>query len=135
MKKEREKVFFNILKFAIFCNLIFEKKNKKVKHTKKEKKQMEFRRALEEPLTLRLLIIIIVISALSLRCMIGLGSYSGEGKPPMYGDFEAQRHWMEITTALPPRKWYVQSPENDLMYWGLDYPPLTAYFSYAWGKL
>ena len=31
----------------------------------------------------------------------------GAGKPPMYGDYEAQRHWMEITYNLPLREWYV----------------------------
>ena len=30
-----------------------------------------------------------------------LHGHSGEGKPPMYGDFEAQRHWMEITVRRP----------------------------------
>jgi len=36
---------------------------------------------------------------------------------------------MEITTSLPLREWYVHAPGkgNDMMYWGLDYPPLTAY--------
>ena len=24
----------------------------------------------------------------------------------MYGDYEAQRHWMEITYNLPLREWY-----------------------------
>lgn len=43
----------------------------------------------------------------------------------MYGDFEAQRHWMELTTALPMRDWYRNTSSNDLLYWGLDYPPLT----------
>ncbi|KAE9417530.1 hypothetical protein Angca_006828, partial [Angiostrongylus cantonensis] len=57
----------------------------------------------------------------------------GESKPPMFGDFEAQRHWMEITYNLPPREWYVNSTNNDLSYWGLDYPPLTAYHSYLMG--
>ncbi|VDM59498.1 unnamed protein product [Angiostrongylus costaricensis] len=51
----------------------------------------------------------------------------------MFGDFEAQRHWMEITYNLPPREWYVNSINNDLSYWGLDYPPLTAYHSYLMG--
>ena len=55
------------------------------------------------------------------------------GTPPMYGDYEAQRHWMEVTTALPRGDWYRQTAENDLLYWGLDYPPLTAYVSYACG--
>lgn len=62
-------------------------------------------------------------------------SYSGQGTPPMFGDFEAQRHWLEITTALPPTQWYENSTANDLLYWGLDYPPLTAYHSWALGKL
>ena len=31
---------------------------------------------------------------------------AGAGKPPMFGDYEAQRHWMEITYNLPIREWY-----------------------------
>ncbi|CAE7200152.1 gny [Symbiodinium natans] len=53
----------------------------------------------------------------------------------MFGDYEAQRHWMEITTALPILDWYEQTEENDLQYWGLDYPPLTAFHSWLLGKL
>ncbi|KAK7056856.1 Glucosyltransferase-like protein [Paramarasmius palmivorus] len=49
----------------------------------------------------------------------------------MYGDYEAQRHWMELTIHLPIRKWYTY----DLQYWGLDYPPLTAYVSWLCGKV
>jgi alpha-1,3-glucosyltransferase len=30
---------------------------------------------------------------------------SGAGKPPMFGDYEAQRHWMEITFNLPIEEW------------------------------
>lgn len=51
--------------------------------------------------------------------------------PPMYGDFEAQRHWMEIATHLPISQWYFY----DLEYWGLDYPPLTAYHSWLLGNM
>ena len=51
--------------------------------------------------------------------------------PPMHGDYEAQRHWMEITTQLPVSEWYFY----DLQYWGLDYPPLTAYHSWLLGKM
>jgi len=47
----------------------------------------------------------------------------------MFGDYEAQRHWMEITLHLPMRQWYFY----DLPYWGLDYPPLTAYVSWVCG--
>ena len=49
----------------------------------------------------------------------------------MFGDFEAQRHWMELTIHLPPREWYTY----DLPYWGLDYPPLTAYASWLCGLM
>ena len=30
-----------------------------------------------------------------------MGPYSGQGKGPLHGDFEAQRHWMELTNHLP----------------------------------
>ena len=61
----------------------------------------------------------------------------------MFGDMEAQRHWMEITMNLPFEDWYFKfifiinryknTPDNDLLYWGLDYPPLTAYHEKAMG--
>lgn len=51
--------------------------------------------------------------------------------PPMYGDLEAQRHWMEITTTIPMSDWYW----HDIEWWGLDYPPLTAYHSWLCGKM
>ena len=60
---------------------------------------------------------------------------TGQNAPPMYGDYEAQRHWMEITVNLPVSQWYQNSSQNDLLYWGLDYPPLTAYHSYLLGKM
>eukprot|EP00954_Amorphochlora_amoebiformis_P007705 598177-Amorphochlora_amoeboformis.AAC.2 len=90
----------------------------------------------------------------------GAHPHSGMGKPPMFGDYEAQRHWMEVTVNLPvqvlylPEKegmgeekgreeeegsdakdWYRNTTENDLQYWGLDYPPLTAYVSWGFGKM
>ncbi|XP_004537909.1 probable dolichyl pyrophosphate Man9GlcNAc2 alpha-1,3-glucosyltransferase [Ceratitis capitata] len=74
-------------------------------------------------------------AALALRTIVSLYSYSGAGKPPMYGDYEAQRHWQEITTNLPPKDWYRNTSDNDLLYWGLDYPPLTAYHSYLLGSI
>ena len=55
----------------------------------------------------------------------------GRGAPPMYGDFEAQRHWMEVTLHLPLKKWY----SYESQWWGLDYPPLTAYASLLFAKL
>ncbi|XP_071799206.1 dolichyl pyrophosphate Man9GlcNAc2 alpha-1,3-glucosyltransferase-like [Asterias amurensis] len=71
--------------------------------------------------------------AVAVRWAVSLNQYSGANKPPMYGDYEAQRHWMEITTNLPAKEWYRNSTTNDLQYWGLDYPPLTAYHSWLCG--
>ncbi|XP_029404146.2 probable dolichyl pyrophosphate Man9GlcNAc2 alpha-1,3-glucosyltransferase [Bactrocera dorsalis] len=76
-----------------------------------------------------------ISAAIAVRAIVSLNSYSGQGKPPMYGDYEAQRHWQEITTNLEPKYWYRNTSENDLLYWGLDYPPLTAYHSYLLGNV
>ncbi|KAI0768999.1 ALG6, ALG8 glycosyltransferase family-domain-containing protein [Trametes elegans] len=73
----------------------------------------------------------LVLASVWVKWAVGLGSYSGQGTPPMYGDYEAQRHWMELTIHLPIRQWYTY----DLQYWGLDYPPLTAYVSWLCGVL
>ena len=97
----------------------------------------------------------IIAFSLLVRYLVSLGEYSGMSfflpfstshvfrlslffcvcffllgfeKPPMHGDFEAQRHWMEITVNLPMEKWYFNGTSNDLMYWGLDYPPFTFFF-------
>ncbi|KAK6913498.1 Glycosyl transferase, ALG6/ALG8 [Dillenia turbinata] len=75
----------------------------------------------------------ISLFAVLVRIAVSLHPYSGAGSPPKYGDFEAQRHWMEITTNLPVKDWYINSTVNDLKYWGLDYPPLTAYQSFIHG--
>lgn len=71
--------------------------------------------------------------ALLVRVAVSLHPYSGAGNPPKFGDYEAQRHWMEITINLPIKEWYRNSSNNDLRYWGLDYPPLTAYQSFIHG--
>ena len=91
----------------------------------------------------------VLLAATWIKWAIGLGSYSGmtlnlfleahitnllslgRNTPPMFGDYEAQRHWMEITIHLPFQQWYTY----DLQYWGLDYPPLTAYISWLCGKV
>ena len=74
---------------------------------------------------------ICICASMMLRWMVSMGPYSGKGKPPNFGDYEAQRHWMEITTNLPLSKWYF----FDVSYWGLDYPPLSAYHMLWCGKL
>ncbi|VDK70201.1 unnamed protein product [Litomosoides sigmodontis] len=76
----------------------------------------------------------LIFFTITVQIALSLGSYSGYATPPMYGDYEAQRHWMEITYHLPISQWYVNSSDNDLNYWGLDYPPLTAYHSWLLGK-
>jgi alpha-1,3-glucosyltransferase len=73
--------------------------------------------------------------AILIRWLVAQFPHSGYQKPPMYGDYEAQRHWMEITTNLPVKDWYKNTTDNDLLYWGLDYPPLTAYHMFILGKL
>lgn len=30
---------------------------------------------------------------------------TGEGDAPKFGDYEAQRHWMEVTVNLPIKDW------------------------------
>ncbi|CAF0791522.1 unnamed protein product [Rotaria sp. Silwood1] len=80
-----------------------------------------------------LLFLGLLSSAIAMRWIIALYPYSGYNKPPMFGDFEAQRHWMELTVNLPINEWYQNSSLNNLTYWGLDYPLLTAYHSYICG--
>lgn len=80
-------------------------------------------------------IVLILSCAILLRCCVTFHPHSGEGKPPMYGDYEAQRHWQEITLNLPVNEWYINTTDNDLQYWGLDYPPLTAYHSLLLGYI
>ncbi|KAM4022826.1 dolichyl pyrophosphate Man9GlcNAc2 alpha-1,3-glucosyltransferase isoform 1-T1 [Anomaloglossus baeobatrachus] len=76
-----------------------------------------------------------VLLAVTVRWAVSLYPYSGARKPPMYGDYEAQRHWQEVTLNLPVKQWYFNSSDNDLLYWGLDYPPLTAYHSLLCGYI
>ncbi len=137
----------------------------------------------------RAIIPFVLATAVLLRLCIGLHSYSGRcalpagapppavhmqtgltehgstqalTHPPRFGDYEAQRHWMEITLNLPVKGWcapgaaclasllcagspvihgdlaplcrYTNSTDNDLDYWGLDYPPLSAYQVRASGE-
>lgn len=42
---------------------------------------------------------------------------------------------MELTVNIPVDEWYRDTVNNDLDYWGLDYPPLTAYLSALHGHL
>uniref|UniRef100_A0A8R1EKL0 Alpha-1,3-glucosyltransferase n=1 Tax=Caenorhabditis japonica TaxID=281687 RepID=A0A8R1EKL0_CAEJA len=84
-----------------------------------------------KPLTFSVILSILLCFQLA----ISVNPHSGQSQPPMFGDYEAQRHWMEITHNLPVSKWYVNGTDNDLLYWGLDYPPLTAYHHLLLGEM
>ncbi|PHH62387.1 hypothetical protein CDD81_7183 [Ophiocordyceps australis] len=45
----------------------------------------------------------------------GLWGYSGFQRPPMYGDYEAQRNWMEVTTQLPASMCYIMGKMGALI--------------------
>ena len=47
-----------------------------------------------------------LVGAVLLRITLGYHPHSGSATPPLFGDYEAQRHWMEITYNLPIRQWY-----------------------------
>ena len=80
--------------------------------------------------------VLIFLLPILLRSLLIPFPHSGEGnhhgsKTAYGGDYEAQRHWMEITLHLPLFRWY----KYDVSYWGLDYPPLIAYGSYLMGYM
>ncbi|XP_059477309.1 probable dolichyl pyrophosphate Man9GlcNAc2 alpha-1,3-glucosyltransferase isoform X1 [Neocloeon triangulifer] len=79
--------------------------------------------------------LLMVVVGLVVRWTVAVGPHSGQNRPPLFGDYEAQRHWQEVTVNLPLTQWYTNSSANDLEYWGLDYPPLTAYHSWALGRV
>ncbi|KAF8821420.1 ALG6, ALG8 glycosyltransferase family protein [Cardiosporidium cionae] len=83
-----------------------------------------------------ILLVLVLLFLIFLRVTVGLGSYSGEGERETgFGDYEAQRHWMELTLHTPLQKWYGSTPEFPSSWWPLDYPPLSAYHAYIFGKL
>jgi hypothetical protein len=81
------------------------------------------------------LLTLCILNAVIIRSCLGVNPHSGAGNPPMFGDFEAQRHWLEVATNLPLGEWYINTTRNNLQYWGLDYPPLTAYHSWLMGRV
>jgi alpha-1,3-glucosyltransferase len=91
---------------------------------------------MESPILSTSLAVAAVSAVALLRVLVGYQPHSGQdnyhGSHGAYGgDFECQRHWMELTWHLPISQWYWY----DLEYWGLDYPPLTAYVSWLCGAL
>ena len=51
--------------------------------------------------------LLVIIFGLLLRAMTSVHPHSGQGVPPMFGDYEAQRHWQEITVNLPIQAEYI----------------------------
>jgi alpha-1,3-glucosyltransferase len=49
---------------------------------------------------------IVLLLGVLYRISTGIGHYSGQNNGPDFGDYEAQRHWLEITTNIPPKDWY-----------------------------
>ncbi|PWZ45790.1 putative dolichyl pyrophosphate Man9GlcNAc2 alpha-1,3-glucosyltransferase [Zea mays] len=80
-------------------------------------------------------VVLISLAALRIRVLVSVGPYSGQGAAPKFGDYDAQRHWMELTLHLTPADWYRNTSDNDLAYWGLDYSPLSAYQSLLHGRI
>ena len=62
----------------------------------------------------------------------GLYGYSGMGVGPRFGDFEAQRHWMEIALHRNVSQWY---DDDGGGWWSLDYPPLSGWWAWGLGKV
>ena len=58
--------------------------------------------------------ILAIVGALCIRAMMSIHPHSGQSTPPMYGDYEAQRHWQEITVNLPISEWYFDTKDNNL---------------------
>lgn len=114
---------------------VVEEDDPKLSEAKKEiSKEFQNRQEItDEVFPIRHANIFIVFVAIIFRLLVSLHSYSGAGIAPLFGDFEAQRHWMEITVNVPLKDWYRNTGANDLKYWGLDYPPLSAYWAYITG--
>lgn len=74
---------------------------------------------------------IIIILAILLRVLVGLGAYSGAADYPNYGDFEAHRNWMSITVNRHIHSWYEEY--DAIPWWRIDYPPVAAYLSFFFG--
>merc|ERR1712226_89646 len=71
----------------------------------------------------------VIFCYMLIACFLSCSPHSGYQKPPMLGDYEAQRHWMELAVNVPISSIYTNGASNNLSYWGVDYPPLTVYHS------
>ncbi|OXB66643.1 hypothetical protein ASZ78_013902, partial [Callipepla squamata] len=84
------------------------------------------------------LLAITVLLALIVRWTVSLSSYSGNScsryvKQPLEGELQSLWEELENARACPLAvriDEYFNTSDNNLLYWGLDYPPLTAYHSF-----
>ena len=134
--------FFQLLKKYLDENLLNNQIKKKLEKMQEASTNIIFPknniyRKLENSSLSQLILITICIHLFSIliKIFVGRFGYSGEKSPPKYGDFEAQRHWMELTIYLPVSEWYTNSRYNRMDYWPMDYPPITGYHSYILGKI
>ncbi|CAB4069936.1 ACTR2 [Lepeophtheirus salmonis] len=119
---------------AILANIMKDRDNFWIEKSEYEEKGESVINKLAYKIELRMNHLILGLFGLLLRASVSVWPHSGKGSPPMYGDYEAQRHWQEVTLNLPISSWYAPGVKgNELNYWGLDYPPLTAYHSYLNG--
>ena len=134
-------IFFDLLKKNLDENLSLNKNNtaKTEINNKINSKQISknIYSKLENSSIIQLILITLGIHFFSIliKILVGRFGYSGERTPPKLGDFEAQRHWMELTIYLPVKDWYTNSRLNRADHWPLDYPPLSGYQSYLMGKI
>ena len=61
--------------------------------------------------------ILLMLFGLVVRYGVSLWPHSGQSRPPMFGDYEAQRHWQEITVNLPIKVKEEKYKKNHL-HWG-----------------
>ena len=53
----------------------------------------------------------------------------------MDGDYHTLAYLRLVITFMRLKDRYRNGTHNDLLYWGLDYPPLTAFHEYVMGKI
>ena len=132
--------FFQLLKNYLDENLAnslnkTQNENNEKKDLINKKKDIYFKLENSSLCQFILLTMCIHLFSILIKIFVGRFGYSGENSPPKYGDFEAQRHWMELTIFLPVSEWYTNSRLNRNDYWPMDYPPVTGYHSYILGKI
>ena len=134
-------IFFQSLKNYLDANLSLNKSNTEKTEIKNKNNIKQISKniilKLENSSLSQLILITLGIHFFSIliKIFVGKFGYSGEKSPPKFGDFEAQRHWMELNIYLPVKDWYTNSRLNRADHWPLDYPPLSGYHSYLMGKI